>query len=49
MNRNDFERDYQRLLDHDVKIVRPPQDFDYGRVAVFADLYGNLWDLVEHT
>lgn len=46
---DDFEHDYQRLLDHDVKIVRQPQDFDYGRVAVFADLYGNLWDLIQYT
>ena len=30
-----------------VKFVRPPQDFDYGTVAVFEDLYGNKWDLIE--
>lgn len=45
---DDFERDYQRFVDADVRFVRPPTDFDYGRVAVFEDLYGNLWDLVEH-
>lgn len=44
---DDFARDYANLLAHDIRIVRPPQNFPYGRVAVFADLYGNLWDLVE--
>lgn len=44
---DDFERDFKRLNDHSVEIVRPPTDFDYGRVAVFSDLYGNLWDLIE--
>ena len=45
---DDFERDYQQFVDVGVTFVRPPTDFDYGRVAVFEDLYGNLWDLVEH-
>ena len=45
---DDFERDYQRFVDVGVTFVRPPTDFDYGRVAVFEDLYGNFWDLVEH-
>lgn len=44
---DDFNRDYQRLLTHDVKIVRPPTVFEYGQVAVFEDLYGNLWDLIQ--
>lgn len=48
LSTDDFERDYQRLLDHDVKIVRQPQVFDYGKVAVFEDLYGNLWDLIQY-
>lgn len=39
---DDFERDYGNLLDCNVEIVRPPKDFPYGRVCVFADLYGNL-------
>lgn len=46
LHSDDFERDFQRLLDHDVRIVRRPEDAPYGRVAVFADLYGNLWDLI---
>ncbi len=44
---DDFERDYTALVNRGVNFVRPPQQFDYGRVAVFEDLYGNLWDLVE--
>jgi len=44
---DDFERDYLSMKAQNIKFVRPPQDFDYGRVAVFEDLYGNLWDLLE--
>jgi catechol 2,3-dioxygenase-like lactoylglutathione lyase family enzyme len=47
LHTDDFQRDYQRLLDHGVQIVREPSVEPYGTVAVFADLYGNLWDLVE--
>lgn len=46
---DDFERDYQNLLHHDIKIVREPVDEIWGRVLVFSDLYGNLWDLIEPT
>lgn len=44
---DDFDRDYQRLLDHDVTIFRGPSDEAYGKVAVFEDLYGNKWDLIQ--
>lgn len=44
---DDFAHDHANLLAHQVKIVRPPADFSYGRVLVFADLYGNLWDLIQ--
>lgn len=44
---DDFWRDYNMLLGKGVQFVRPPQEFDYGIVAVFADLYGNLWDLFQ--
>jgi catechol 2,3-dioxygenase-like lactoylglutathione lyase family enzyme len=44
---DDLERDYQNLLAQNVKIVRNPETHDYGKVLVFADLYGNLWDLIE--
>jgi len=47
LNTDDFERDYQNLLDNGVKIVREPIVEAWGKVAVFADLYGNLWDLIE--
>lgn len=44
---DNFERDYQNLIDNEIKIIRPPQKEPYGTVAVFEDLYGNLWDLIE--
>ena len=44
---DDFERDYNKLTERNVKFVRPPSDNEYGKVAVFEDLYGNLWDLIE--
>lgn len=44
---DDFDRDYHALVSRGVTIVREPQRFDYGRVVVFQDLYGNLWDLIE--
>ena len=44
---DNFERDYRNLLDKDVHFVRGPISESYGRVAVFQDLYGNLWDLIE--
>jgi len=47
MHTDDFARDYQNLLDHQIRIVREPSIEAYGTVAVFEDLYGNLWDLIE--
>ncbi|MEQ8415847.1 MAG: VOC family protein [Imperialibacter sp.] len=47
LHTDDFEGDYQNLLDQGIKIVRQPSKEAYGTVAVFADLYGNLWDLIE--
>lgn len=44
---DDFERDHEALLAKGVHFVRPPKNADYGKVAVFEDLYGNRWDLVE--
>lgn len=44
---DDFDRDFEHLISQKVAIIRPPANFPYGRVAVFADLYGNLWDLIE--
>ncbi len=47
LHTDDFDRDYQNLLRREVTIVRPPALEPYGKVTVFADLYGNLWDLIE--
>ncbi len=44
---DDFWRDYENYKVKGVKFVREPKTEDYGTVAVFEDLYGNLWDLVE--
>ena len=44
---DNFERDYQNLLDQNIEIIRPPVVEPFGQVAVFADLYGNMWDLIE--
>ena len=45
---DDFWRDYRRLTAAGVRFVRPPSVAAYGTVAVFEDLYGNRWDLVEY-
>jgi catechol 2,3-dioxygenase-like lactoylglutathione lyase family enzyme len=47
LNTDDFWRDYNRLTGEGVEFVREPQTADYGTVAVFRDLYGNLWDLLQ--
>jgi len=47
LNTDDFWRDYKRMVSEGIKFVRPPQEQDYGMVAVFEDLYGNLWDLLQ--
>ncbi|MBH1940921.1 VOC family protein [Mobilitalea sibirica] len=44
---DDFWRDYHNMLAKDIEFVREPKEQDYGTVAVFKDLYGNLWDLVQ--
>lgn len=44
---DDFQRDYEKMSARKIKFVRPPKEEDYGTVAVFEDLYGNLWDLLE--
>mgnify|MGYP005832298725 CR=1 FL=1 len=44
---DDLKRDYQRMLEKEINFVRPPERRKYGEVAVFEDLYGNLWDLIE--
>jgi catechol 2,3-dioxygenase-like lactoylglutathione lyase family enzyme len=44
---DDFERDYAAMIVNGITFVRPPVAQPYGKVAVFVDLYGNRWDLVE--
>ncbi|SFD25529.1 VOC family protein [Clostridium uliginosum] len=43
---DDFWRDYNEMIEKGIEFVRPPKEQSYGTVAVFKDLYGNLWDLV---
>ena len=45
---DDFARDYQNLIKQGIRIAREPSDEAYGRVAVFEDLYGNRWDLIQY-
>ncbi|EPP25786.1 VOC family protein [Vibrio fluvialis] len=47
LNTDDFWRDYHRMVEDGIHFVRPPAEADYGTVAVFEDLYGNLWDLLQ--
>ena len=44
---DDIERDYKNLKDKNLTIVRDLESQPHGKVLVFADLYGNLWDLIE--
>lgn len=47
LNTDDFWRDYRSMVSKGIKFVREPKEADYGMVAVFQDLYGNLWDLLQ--
>ena len=47
LHTDDFQRDYQDYIARGVRFVRPPKEESYGTVAVFEDLYGNLWDLLQ--
>jgi len=47
LNSDDFWRDYNEMLERGIHFVRPPKQAAYGMVAVFEDLYGNLWDLLQ--
>lgn len=44
---DDFYRDYHRMLEEEIRFIREPAVELYGIVAVFQDLYGNLWDLIQ--
>ena len=47
LSTDDFWRDYYEMISKGIEFVREPKNADYGTVAVFKDLYGNLWDLLE--
>jgi catechol 2,3-dioxygenase-like lactoylglutathione lyase family enzyme len=47
LHTDDFDRDYHDYTSKGVTFVRPPIVESYGKVAVFKDLYGNLWDLIQ--
>lgn len=47
LNTDDFWRDYNEMISKGIEFVREPKAESYGMVAVFKDLYGNLWDLLE--
>lgn len=47
LNTDDFWRDYNDMVGNEIEFVREPKEADYGTVAVFKDLYGNLWDLLQ--
>ncbi|NQU29287.1 MAG: VOC family protein [Anaerolineae bacterium] len=47
LNTDDFWRDYKEMRAKGIKFIREPKKEAYGMVAVFEDLYGNLWDLLE--
>ncbi|HYG00808.1 MAG TPA: VOC family protein [Chryseosolibacter sp.] len=44
---DDFWRDYHKMVSRKINFVRPPTEYEYGTTAVFEDLYGNRWDLIE--
>ena len=47
LHTDDFERDYKSMLSRGVEFLEEPRHEEYGTVAVFKDLYGNKWDLLE--
>ena len=47
LNTDDFWRDFNRMKEDGIHFIREPKDEEYGTVAVFEDLYGNLWDLLQ--
>jgi catechol 2,3-dioxygenase-like lactoylglutathione lyase family enzyme len=47
LSTDDFWRDYEEMRAAGIRFVREPKDASYGTVAVFEDLYGNRWDLIE--
>ena len=48
LSTDDFWRDYNAMVTRGISFVREPKTEDYGTVAVFEDVYGNRWDLIEY-
>ncbi len=47
LHTDNFDRDFDNLMKHDIKIIRQPSVQPHGKVAVFEDGFGNLWDLIQ--
>jgi catechol 2,3-dioxygenase-like lactoylglutathione lyase family enzyme len=47
LSTDDIHRDHESFISNGVEFLRPPRQEIYGTVAVFKDLYGNLWDLIQ--
>lgn len=47
LHTDDFQRDYRTMSERGVRFIEQPRNESYGAVAVFEDLYGNRWDLLE--
>jgi uncharacterized glyoxalase superfamily protein PhnB len=47
LHTDDLWRDYEEMVTRGIKFVREPKEESYGTVAVFEDLYGNLWDFIQ--
>lgn len=44
---DNVDKEYQNAIDNNISIIKQPQDLPHGKVMVIADLYGNLWDVIE--
>jgi len=47
LHTDDFDRDYNQMQEAGIEFIESPRQEAYGKVVVFADLYGNRWDLIE--
>jgi uncharacterized glyoxalase superfamily protein PhnB len=47
LHTDDFDRDYNQMQQAGIEFIESPRQEAYGKVVVFADLYGNRWDLIE--
>jgi uncharacterized glyoxalase superfamily protein PhnB len=47
LHTDNFDRDYKQMQEAGIEFIESPRQEAYGKVVVFADLYGNRWDLIE--